>query len=144
MIGIIAKLKASFLGLTILAIGNALPDALTTIALSKQGYALMGLTGGYAGQLFGLLVGFGLAMFKKCLVDGPQKFDLFKKPRENLLDIIVVLFSLLTLLTTFIYGIYNNFYFGKLIKYILVAYYLIFIVSAIIIQIIMIVNGGDI
>jgi len=35
MIGIIAKLDASFLGLTIIAVGNALPDAMTTIALSK-------------------------------------------------------------------------------------------------------------
>jgi Ca2+/Na+ antiporter len=41
----------NYLGLTILAIGNALPDALTTIALAKQGYALMGLTGTYAGYL---------------------------------------------------------------------------------------------
>ena len=33
----------------ILGIGNALPDALTTIALSKKGYAYMGISGSYAG-----------------------------------------------------------------------------------------------
>jgi len=27
------------MGLTVLGIGNALPDALTTVALSKKGYA---------------------------------------------------------------------------------------------------------
>jgi Ca2+/Na+ antiporter len=37
------------LGLTIIAMGNALPDALTTIALSKQGLAIMGMTGAFAG-----------------------------------------------------------------------------------------------
>jgi len=31
----------------------------------------MGLTGAYAGQLFGLLIGFGSALFKKTLTDGP-------------------------------------------------------------------------
>ncbi len=32
-----------------MAIGNALPDAVTTISLAGKGYALMGLTGTYAG-----------------------------------------------------------------------------------------------
>jgi len=49
MIGVICKLSTTYLSLTILAIGNALPDALTTIALAKQGNAIMGLTGTYAG-----------------------------------------------------------------------------------------------
>jgi Ca2+/Na+ antiporter len=53
--------------MTIIAMGNALPDALTTIALSKEGYAIMGMTGAYAGQLFGLLVGLGLSVLKLSL-----------------------------------------------------------------------------
>ena len=35
--------------MTIIAIGNALPDGLTTIAISKNGHAIMGLTGSVAG-----------------------------------------------------------------------------------------------
>lgn len=58
---IIFRLNNTFMGITILGIGNALPDALTTVALAKSGYAQMGITGSYAGQLFGLLIGFGLA-----------------------------------------------------------------------------------
>ena len=38
-IGVIAKLDSTYLGLTVLALGNALPDSLTVIALSKKGYA---------------------------------------------------------------------------------------------------------
>ena len=49
IIGVIAKLDSTYLGLTILAVGNALPDSLTVISLSKKGYALMGITGVYAG-----------------------------------------------------------------------------------------------
>ncbi len=70
-IGMISNLSRTYLGLTIIAVGNALPDGVTTIALSKQGYAVMGMTGAYAGQLFGLLVGLGLAMLRKTLTSGP-------------------------------------------------------------------------
>lgn len=46
-LGMVSKLNTTYLGLTVIAVGNALPDAVTTIALSKQGYAMMGLTGAY-------------------------------------------------------------------------------------------------
>lgn len=36
-IGVLAKLSKVFIGLTVLAVGNALPDALTTLALAKHG-----------------------------------------------------------------------------------------------------------
>jgi len=36
-IGVLARLSKVFIGLTVLAVGNALPDALTTLALAKHG-----------------------------------------------------------------------------------------------------------
>ena len=48
-LGMILKLTTVYIGLTILAVGNALPDALTTIALAKKGKAITGITGTYAG-----------------------------------------------------------------------------------------------
>jgi len=69
-VGLIAKLSNTYLGLTVLAIGNALPDALTTIALAKKGQAITGIIGTYAGQLFGLLIGFGVAQLKTTLKSG--------------------------------------------------------------------------
>lgn len=48
-VGVLSKLSATYLALTIIAIGNALPDALLTIALAKKGKAELGITGGYAG-----------------------------------------------------------------------------------------------
>jgi len=35
MIGVISKLSTTYLALTIIAVGNALPDALLTISLAK-------------------------------------------------------------------------------------------------------------
>ncbi len=52
MIGVVCKLNNTYLGITILAVGNALPDALTVVSLSKRGYAIMGITGVYAGLLY--------------------------------------------------------------------------------------------
>lgn len=77
-VGILTKLSATYLALTIIAVGNALPDALLTISLASKGKAELGITGGYAGQLFGLLVGFGISMLKKSLDEGkPVPFPLF-------------------------------------------------------------------
>lgn len=38
---------------------------------------MMALSGAYAGQLFGLLFGFGCALMRKTLTDGPQTFEIF-------------------------------------------------------------------
>ncbi len=48
-VGVITKLSSTYLALTIIAVGNALPDALITISFAKQGKAMLGITGGYAG-----------------------------------------------------------------------------------------------
>lgn len=46
---VIFKLNKSYVGITILGICTSLPDALTTIALSRKGFAEMGLSGLYSG-----------------------------------------------------------------------------------------------
>lgn len=48
-IGLVFDLESSFLGFTVIAIGNALPDAMNTIAFSKQGQAIMAISGAYNG-----------------------------------------------------------------------------------------------
>ena len=34
-LGLVSKLDTTYMGLTVIAVGNALPDAITTIALAK-------------------------------------------------------------------------------------------------------------
>jgi len=38
-IGVVTKLSATFLALSVIAIGNALPDAIVTVSLAKKGKA---------------------------------------------------------------------------------------------------------
>lgn len=111
-LGMLSQLDKTYLGLSVIAVGNALPDGITTIALAKQGHAVMGLTGAYAGQLFGLLVGFGLALLKKTLSDGSQGFDLFAQWGENVMDILVLVTALVNLLVTFVYGVARHYSFS--------------------------------
>lgn len=48
-VGTITGLSTTYLGLTVIAVGNALGDGLTTVAIAKKGQATLGLTGGIAG-----------------------------------------------------------------------------------------------
>lgn len=48
----LSKLNPTYLGMTVIAIGNALPDGVVTIALARQGLAIMGITGAYSDYLF--------------------------------------------------------------------------------------------
>ena len=92
----------------------------------------MGITGSYAGQLFGLLMGFGLAMFKTALKSGkPVPVNIFPLKSKTFLDLFVLLITLLVLVVTFIYGIAKKYSYGSKTKsglaYILGAIYFIFL-----------------
>lgn len=90
-----------------------------------------------AGQLFGLLVGFGLALLRKTIQDGSQPFDIFnqKKLDENMMIILVIFVALLVLVTTFVYGITQKYRFTKLLAKILGAIYIIFLIVTTVISV---------
>merc|ERR1712183_705726 len=102
------------------------------------------------GQLFGLLVGFGLAMLKKTIGVGADggvdsegntlsyavEFPLFKfteadgGSKDNLLDVIVLFTALLTLCLTYIYGRMKSYKYDKPLAYILGVIYFAFVAIA--------------
>lgn len=130
-VGVLTKLAPTYLALTIIAVGNALPDAMLTISQAGNGMAVLGMTGGYAGQLFGLLVGFGLAMLKKSLTSPDEiRFPLFADAKENMLDILVIMTTLITLIVTFVYAIVNKFEFDRKLGYIFAGVYGVFFIAA--------------
>ena len=138
-IGIALNLSTTYLGLTILAVGNALPDALTTISLAKDPKTVtMAISGGYAGQLFGLLVGFGLSMLKVTLMQGQQAFTIFNPAdiKKNILDLMVIFTALVVLSFTFLWGVFNKFKMTKTFAWIMLGMYAAFFVSATIIAVI--------
>ena len=91
----------------------------------------MAISGGYAGQLFGLLVGFGLSMLKVTLSQGTQIFDLFNPAsiNENLLDLLVVFTALIILVFTFLWGVFNNFKMNRIFATIMLIIYACFFIA---------------
>lgn len=126
---IIFNLPKSYLGLTILAVGNAMVDAITTISLCKQGAGTLAISGGYVGQMFGYLVGFGSSMLRLTLEKGDQEFRLFdfEDERENLLSLAGLGTTFLVLGVTFVYGIVRGFRMGKKFAGFVLGVYVVFL-----------------
>ena len=135
--GIIYNLNKTFLGLTVLAIGSSIPDALTTITLCKQRESIMAISGAYAGQLFALTVAFGISMLKLTLKEGPQPFDLFDLSQfaNNLMNIMVIFTSLFVLILTFVYTTRNSYMLTKNFGIVLMLIYVAFMLAACVIGI---------
>ena len=92
------KIPESFLTMTILAIGNSLPDFIVNCSLAKNKMAEMALTGSIGAPAFGILFGFGSSMILKNIKDSDQEslrfqFDL----GQTSYKIIVAAMSVITL-----------------------------------------------
>lgn len=135
--GTILNLNKTFMGLTILAVGASMPDAITTITLCKNSESIMAISGAYSGQFFALTVAFGLAMLKLTLKQGPQQFDLFNVDliRENALNLIVIFTSICLLLLTIVYSSKTGFTMGRRFAWVLLVVYGLFITTAFVIGI---------
>jgi sodium/potassium/calcium exchanger 6 len=59
----------SFLGMTLLAFGNSVPDLTVNCALARTGYGEMAIAGSIAGPLFNVLVGLGVSLIKKNITE---------------------------------------------------------------------------
>ena len=76
------EINESFLAMTILAVGNSIPDFIVNCSLAKQGYAEMALSGCVGAPIFGMSVGFGLALIIRFL----KAKDITKSEDFNLLN----------------------------------------------------------
>ena len=119
----------AYLGNIFIAIGNALPDGLTLISLSKLGEAKMGITGSLGTSLFAFLIGFGVS----CIVaigksdEGYIPFDLFSSENlsKNKVFLIAIIISISNQLIGIINGVSNGFKLKKFYGLIQLGLYLI-------------------
>lgn len=66
-----------FLGMTFLGIGNSVVDLFVDFTLAKKGYQTMAITGIFCGQMFNLLIGFGLSSLHRGMKDRDLSFHIF-------------------------------------------------------------------
>jgi len=66
-----------YLGMILLGIGNSSVDMFVDYTLARKGFEVMAITGIFSGQMFNLLVGFGLSCLIRGVKDSSLKFHVF-------------------------------------------------------------------
>ena len=61
-LGEVLGVSDTILGATVLAWGNSVGDLVADVSVARKGYPEMAIAGAYAGPMFNMLVGLGLAM----------------------------------------------------------------------------------
>jgi len=129
LIGILLNIPATFLGMTLLSLGNSLPDLTLNCALAKSGYGEMGIAGSIAGPLFNLLIGLGASLIKQTITSkkGYIEFNLFQYTHITILIGMSIL--ALNLIRLLIQSFISKFKVEKSVAYIGYLLYLIFFVG---------------
>ncbi|XP_072443458.1 mitochondrial sodium/calcium exchanger protein [Chiloscyllium punctatum] len=125
-IGIIFNLSNTVLGLTLLAWGNSVGDLFSDITLARQGYQRMAIAACFGGIIFNMLFGIGLSS----LIQMPYNNYVLEIKCDGLLDWILVGSLGLSLVMSFILIPVQRFKLGKVYGGILVSFYVLFIVVA--------------
>lgn len=125
----------AYLGMTFFGIGNSIVDFFVDITLARKGYEIMAITGIFGGQLFNLLIGFGLSAMVRGFKDTNLRFHLFNwseigTEKEPTLVLILVLTCAFVLIGFWLAKIIMRNTYTKVIGYISMAVYLLFLISA--------------
>uniref|UniRef100_UPI00398F5D30 mitochondrial sodium/calcium exchanger protein isoform X3 n=1 Tax=Pristiophorus japonicus TaxID=55135 RepID=UPI00398F5D30 len=124
--GIIFNLSNTVLGLTLLAWGNSIGDLFSDITIARQGYPRMAIAACFGGIIFNMLFGIGLSS----LFQMPYNNNVLEIKHDGLLDWILVGSLGLSLIMSFIFIPVQGFKLKRLYGIILVVYYIMFVVVA--------------
>ena len=123
---IASGLPTSFIGLTVLAWGNSFNDYFVDVALAKKGRGIMAVSGIFGGQFFNMQIGFGLLLLRNA---GNITLGLYYDNIYSHLNYLLAMFSLVSIISTLLYGLWNKFYMNKKYGLYLVALYFSFFVT---------------
>lgn len=70
--GYILNISEILLGVTILTVGNGLPDVISSYLLSRKGFGRLAMSAAYAGPIFNILFSIGVAFIIKTARDFPS------------------------------------------------------------------------
>jgi sodium/potassium/calcium exchanger 6 len=118
-VGEIMHIPSSFMGLTILAWGNSIGDYFANVAVAKQGFSEMAVTGCIGGPIFNMFIGLGLSFFYICIKEYPAPFEI----QFDATSIISIAFLFVTLVGTLVIVPYRGYVLDKEFGYMLLAFY---------------------
>lgn len=76
LVGIVLGLSPGVLGVSVLAVGNSMPDFFADIGVAREGHPRMAAAGCFGSPLFNLLVGVGLAFTIVTSRQYPEPFEM--------------------------------------------------------------------
>ena len=124
-VGTIMDLPPAILGLTVLAWGNSVGDLVADVSLAKAGQPAMAMAGCFAGPMFNMLVGLGMAMVIETAKVYPEAYELL----FNVGIVVAFVFLLLSLMGSLIVVTWFRFRGPRFWGCCLVGLYLLFAVS---------------
>lgn len=127
--GCIVNIPASVLGLTVLAAGTSVPDALASITVARQGRGDMAVSNALGSNVFDIGLGLGIPWFLGHLILGEPQVIPTQPVSSIVVPVVilcVVLFALLALLAV------NRWRMGKLVGFLLIGGYGLFVAYALI------------
>jgi len=123
-IGCLIGIRPLFMGLTVIAAGTSVPDALGSIASAQRGMGDMAVANAIGSNVFDILIGLGLPWF----LHGLYKQEPFVVQVDDLIIFIAILFG--TIFLTLAAFLITNWKLGKTIGKMLLLLYILFLAFA--------------
>ena len=127
------EVNESFLAMTILAVGNSVPDFIVNCSLAKTGYAEMALSGCVGAPIFGMSVGFGLSLIIRFLksdeITQAEEFNLVDGKIISNVILCAIIGIVLNLLQNIIVGFIKKFKIKRYSSYIGFSIFFLYIVG---------------
>lgn len=127
--GCLIGIPAPALGLTVLAAGTSVPDALASISVARAGAGDMAVSNAIGSNVFDILLGLGFPWFLGHLINGKQT-QITTEPVTTVIVPILILFAVLILLVILL--VLVRWRLRPLVGYILFAMYGLFVAYALI------------
>ena len=127
------EVNESFLAMTILAVGNSVPDFIVNCSLAKTGYAEMALSGCVGAPIFGMSVGFGLSLIIRFLksdeITQAEEFNLVDGEIISNVILCAIIGIVLNLLQNIIVGFIKKFKIKRYSSYIGFSIFFLYIIG---------------
>ena len=127
------EVNESFLAMTILAVGNSVPDFIVNCSLAKTGYAEMALSGCVGAPIFGMSVGFGLSLIIRFLksdeITQAEEFNLVDGEIISNVILCAIIGIVLNLLQNIIVGFIKKFKIKRYSSYIGYSIFFLYIIG---------------
>lgn len=128
-LGQILNLPPTILGLTVLAWGNSVGDLVADVAVAKAGQPALAMAGCFAGPMFNMLVGLGMALVIQTAKVFPEPYVL----HFHVSIVIAFVFLFLSLMGSLLVVTWSRFRVPRFWGFCLVGLYVLFIIVSLMI-----------